>query len=273
MALSADELEELEGDLERAVERHDDYVEDTIRQVSDAYESTVRDILDDVRSVDPGDMDASDVAQRRLEILESGQAVEAIWQDWSERLDGILDQIDDYHDKLDGASEIDREVVETLKGVWPEGDEMPQGIAGDMYELGTHHRKQLANSLTRNVLGGLPRDQMVEELEEVTGRARHQAEQLVRDTSMGYSRTVNAKKSENYDYFRYVGPDDSATRDFCRRRVGKVYSRDEIDEMDNGQTGSGTAFTRGGGYNCRHHWRPVRRSWYSDDDWQELTGD
>ena len=57
--------------------------------------------------------------------------------------------------------------------------------------------------------------------------------------------------------FMYVGPLDSKTRPFCARvMLGKmVYSREEIDSMDNGQTGD--VMTDGGGYNCRHSWMPV----------------
>ena len=47
-------------------------------------------------------------------------------------------------------------------------------------------------------------------------------------------------------------------------------SKAEIDELDNGQTGVGTAFIRGGGYNCRHVWEPVRKRWYSDSEWKSM---
>jgi hypothetical protein len=57
------------------------------------------------------------------------------------------------------------------------------------------------------------------------------------------------------EFFLYVGPVDSVTRDFCLSHVGRVYSRAEIEDMDNGQTEN--VFTDGGGWNCRHTWSPV----------------
>jgi hypothetical protein len=50
--------------------------------------------------------------------------------------------------------------------------------------------------------------------------------------------------------FLYTGPVDGRTRDWCLQRVGKVYTRREIEQMDNGQLPN--AFVTGGGYNCRH---------------------
>lgn len=50
--------------------------------------------------------------------------------------------------------------------------------------------------------------------------------------------------------FLYSGPVDLRTREWCLDRVGKVYTRAEIDAMDNGQLPD--AFLTAGGYNCRH---------------------
>lgn len=273
MPLSKEELESLRNDLERAIERKHDYIEDTVQQVSDAYHETVRDLLDEVdealRGIDADDTAA--VAQVRNEILQSADATELIWERFDERLDGIIEHIDDYYSRMGTNPRIDRAVVETLKGVWPDGG-AGSGIAGDLYDLSVHHRRGLANAVTRNVLGGLPRRQMVNELQELTGRTRWQAKQLVHDSSMAFARTVNAKKAEagGFEYFEYMGDLVADSRPFCRKHLGKVYTREEIAELDNGQTGEGTAFIRGGGYNCLHDWGPVEKDWFDDDEWEEL---
>jgi hypothetical protein len=57
--------------------------------------------------------------------------------------------------------------------------------------------------------------------------------------------------------FLYVGPVDGKTRDFCLERVGQVFTRAEIDEMDNEQLGD--VFLTGGGYNCRHTFMEVSK--------------
>ena len=57
--------------------------------------------------------------------------------------------------------------------------------------------------------------------------------------------------------FAYMGPVDAKTRDFCLRHVGKVYTRSQIDTLDNGQLSN--VFLTGGGYNCRHVWQEVSK--------------
>ena len=56
--------------------------------------------------------------------------------------------------------------------------------------------------------------------------------------------------------FWYVGPVDLKTRPFCLERVGKVYTRDVIEAMDNHQLPN--PFITGGGYNCRHSFLAVQ---------------
>jgi hypothetical protein len=55
--------------------------------------------------------------------------------------------------------------------------------------------------------------------------------------------------------FLYAGPIDDRTRDFCLERIGKVFTRAEIDDMDNEQIAN--VFVTGGGYNCRHSFLAV----------------
>jgi hypothetical protein len=57
-------------------------------------------------------------------------------------------------------------------------------------------------------------------------------------------------KSKPEDVFAYMGPADVKLRPFCRERVGKVFTREQIEAMDNGQMPN--VFLSGGGYNCRH---------------------
>jgi hypothetical protein len=57
--------------------------------------------------------------------------------------------------------------------------------------------------------------------------------------------------------YAYVGPVDGIIRPFCLEHVGKVYTKAEIDRLDNGQLPN--PFLTGGGYNCRHLWAPISR--------------
>lgn len=54
--------------------------------------------------------------------------------------------------------------------------------------------------------------------------------------------------------YLYTGPMDKLTRAFCAQRIGKTYTREQIDRMDNGQMPN--VMITMGGYNCRHQWVP-----------------
>jgi hypothetical protein len=75
-----------------------------------------------------------------------------------------------------------------------------------------------------------------------------------------FGRSVQAINADQagIDLFMYVGPKDGITRPFCRKLVGKVLSKSQINKLNNGQ-GAGPVLTAGGGYNCRHSWSPVSK--------------
>ena len=54
--------------------------------------------------------------------------------------------------------------------------------------------------------------------------------------------------------YKYYGPLDKLTRPFCAHleQVNKTYTREQIDEMDNGQIPN--VFISCGGWRCRHQW-------------------
>lgn len=80
---------------------------------------------------------------------------------------------------------------------------------------------------------------------------------------MAFNRSVTVSKAQDlgFDSFIYLGPEDNITRPFCEKLLQKkppIYTLDEIQQMDNGQ--DLPVLTYGGGYNCRHQWRPVSKS-------------
>lgn len=78
-----------------------------------------------------------------------------------------------------------------------------------------------------------------------------------RTAQMRFSRQILKAKADELDlkHFLYVGPIDAKKRKFCLRIVGQAFRRDQIEEMENGQTGD--VFSEGGGYNCRDTWSPI----------------
>ena len=78
-----------------------------------------------------------------------------------------------------------------------------------------------------------------------------------------FNRTVMARKAIDTfgknPRFLYIGPLDKVTRDFCgdvlTRRSPPIYTLNEILKMNNDQ--GLDVLTSGGGFNCRHQWRPI----------------
>lgn len=107
------------------------------------------------------------------------------------------------------------------------------------------------------VIGARPVDDLLDDLIDVLDASRSVAQRTY-DTAVSiYTREVGLLHStgEPGELFLYVGPVDGKTRPFCLERVGKVYTRAEIDQWDNGQLSN--PLVTGGGYNCRHVARRV----------------
>lgn len=85
-----------------------------------------------------------------------------------------------------------------------------------------------------------------------------------RTANMRFSRQVLKVKADEVGlrWFIYIGPFDSKKRPFCLGIVGGAFRRDQIEEMDNGQTGD--AFSDGGGFNCRDTWSPTDKQLYDE---------
>lgn len=99
------------------------------------------------------------------------------------------------------------------------------------------------------------------------------AKTLANTLTHSFDRTVTNRKAKaaGISTFVYLGPEDDATRPFCEAVLSgdggsefnvpavdgdpPIYTDDQIAGMDNGQ---GLAvFQFGGGYNCRHKFRPI----------------
>lgn len=112
----------------------------------------------------------------------------------------------------------------------------------------------LWRTVTRGIYGLRDRASLLDDLAATLDDELPTVRTLYDTTVSVFSRQVEVLgASESPDtLFAYLGPADQVMRPFCRERVGKVYTRAEIDDMDNGQLPN--VLTTGGGYNCRHSW-------------------
>lgn len=84
------------------------------------------------------------------------------------------------------------------------------------------------------------------------------------DMIMNYHSEVNIIKAQSLGikHYLYVGNLIEDSRDFCMTRAGKYYTENQINSWTfKWQGKSGPAMTNRGGYNCRHHWQPIRPEW------------
>jgi hypothetical protein len=128
----------------------------------------------------------------------------------------------------------------------------------DLMAQGDEVAIALWRSTTQHLFTARPVTEIIEDLADALDREVAHVRGLYDTQIAVLGRQVEAIKTEDLGSsqpFLYVGPLDLKTRDFCIERVGKVFTRAEIDEMDNGQMGE--TFLTGGGYNCRHSWIAV----------------
>jgi hypothetical protein len=129
----------------------------------------------------------------------------------------------------------------------------------DLLDEGDALARALWKATVRGVFSSRDVDGILADLADVLDRTEPQIRTLY-DTSVSiYGRQVEALQAgdDPETPFLYAGPDDEKTREFCRKRVGQVFTRAQIDEMDNGQLDN--VFLTGGGWACRHSWLEVSK--------------
>ena len=126
-------------------------------------------------------------------------------------------------------------------------------MAKDVVRLREGFDRQVFEIVRRAIVRNESDREVARRLERL-GRAKQQHYYTLQNTiRIGIARQGMIERSleSGVKYFRYMGAVAGA-RPFCRERVGKVYSIEEIRAMDNGQGLAVEYFC--GGWNCRHRW-------------------
>tara|TARA_R110000850_G_scaffold273813_1_gene410655 strand:+ start:41 stop:790 length:750 start_codon:yes stop_codon:yes gene_type:complete len=150
-------------------------------------------------------------------------------------------------------SKLDPSIISELQSMTFKGFE----------DLGQNYLDVVSKELYENTLVGTTFAQSVATIKaSVNSELGRYASQSLHDSLMQFDATVNTKIAidAGATEFKYYGPDDSVTREFCSKHVGKVYTKEEIiAEWSGSWAGkiSGDPFVVRGGYNCRHRFRGV----------------
>ena len=130
-------------------------------------------------------------------------------------------------------------------------------------DLGQNYLDAVSKELYESTLTGATFAQSLNTIKaSVNANLGRYASQGLHDALMQFDATVNTKIAieAGATEFKYYGPDDESTRDFCEKHVGKTYTKEEIDSIWEGSWAgkiSGDPFVVRGGYNCRHRFRGV----------------
>ena len=135
-----------------------------------------------------------------------------------------------------------------------------RALEDDQLRLAMRHVRQYLGDVRSVVLDSVLAGQTVRPrkvLLAASGRTFANLEAELRTGLMGFQRLVAIEKAKQLGLTKllYVGPLDKVARPFCRERVGRVFTLAEVRAMDNGQGLPVPVYC--GGWNCRHHWRPV----------------
>lgn len=133
-------------------------------------------------------------------------------------------------------------------------DEVTEAIKGSIDEVRA--------AVDAGVATSAPLERLIDKVEErvLAGFAR--TANAIDSAIIASGRTVlvtqtelAAEESGVVMLYRYVGPNDRKTRPFCAKHLGKVFSREALDKLDNGQIGPVSSYL--GGYGCRHSLAPI----------------
>ncbi len=96
---------------------------------------------------------------------------------------------------------------------------------------------------------------------------RKYAYQQTHDAIRQFNGSFVAAQAEaaGLSHFKYYGDIISTSRPFCRNLIGKVLSKEEVEQKWAEESWAGKApgspFEVRGGYNCRHNFAPVKPEW------------
>jgi len=147
-----------------------------------------------------------------------------------------------------------------------------QAVA-EFERFGAQAQESIASAMYNHVAARGQYSDLVAEMSAILGTgvdvrgnsmARY-ADLWANDGIMNFHQSVTLKKAGDAGLttFLYYGNVIRTSRSFCIDRAGKVYSREQIESWDgiSWRGKSGPPLTYRGGWNCRHHWHPIKKEW------------
>ena len=169
-----------------------------------------------------------------------------------EYLDVLASEV--YQSTLTGRSFNDtvKNLRQTINGVYIQSDDVEAQRLVDIVNNGSATASKEAAEQLRTKFA---RDRTGSNL-------RRYSTQMAQDSLMQFDASINTAigKQSGATKWKYYGDVIRDSRPFCVEHAGQVFTDDEIELTWAGSwkgKASGDPFIVRGGYNCRHHWRPV----------------
>lgn len=286
-----------EDDHARIVDRITDTHEQRILDSLQRLELEIEAILDDapVRQGKLFDLawsvNARTTINEAIESIYLGEA-DALVRDYDRIQESLATMFDEYGTLLD----VPEEVIVNLKRISFQGFQdiavtFTDELANELYQntLTGRSRAESIKSLRQKIngvyiqsdqveiqrlvdianAGGEAAEDAVKQLHQVyaadrAGRnMRRYARQMATDAANQYNASLNVSAGQRVGAtkWKYFGSLIRDSREFCEKTVNKEFTENEIREIWSTEDWAGKApgdpFVVRGGYNCRHHWRPV----------------
>ena len=170
----------------------------------------------------------------------------------NEYLDVMANEV--YQSTLTGRSFKDtvKNLRQTINGVYIQSDSVEANKLVDIAANGTAAQqadavKQLQTIYARDRVGN---------------NLRRYSTQMAQDSLMQFDASINTAigKQSGATKWKYYGSTVRDSRPFCVEHANQLFTDEEITDTWAGSwkgKASGDPFIVRGGYNCRHHWRPV----------------
>ncbi|MEM4626451.1 MAG: hypothetical protein QXF70_03445 [Candidatus Bilamarchaeaceae archaeon] len=128
-------------------------------------------------------------------------------------------------------------------------------IKNDFSQLGEKYGEKVYEILAEGMKKNEPRKALYDRAMREVRKGKQYAYTWINtsENAVNQAKKIRDNIEAGVKYFKYAGP--PADREFCQHLLGKVYTIEEIEQMDNGQ-GLPVLYYKGG-YNCRHRWAPV----------------
>ncbi len=137
-----------------------------------------------------------------------------------------------------------------------------EGTEAELVQVGNQAAEDVSALLRRSITGTTEYKDLIGSIQRKLEIKRHQAMTLAVTALHSFNSSVrfaNAKEA-GIEWFRYRGPDDKVTRDWCGHWINRIGTAKMFENTADkwGRKGQPVpVMTWRGGYNCRHRFDPV----------------